>query len=184
MPIPNTEVTVEGHALVSEDGMISDAAGIMPPRLRNEADWAFFQAALDRAALIVSGRLGHERHPNPGRRRLALTHRVAALEPDGNDPLATFWNPAGIGISEALQQLGIVTGKIAITGGTGTYDHFLPYYDVFVLSEIRGYVIPGGRPCFGGGHPRFVLSGAGYEARLVEVIDAAAGVTQTHWMRP
>jgi dihydrofolate reductase len=184
MPIPNTHVTVEGHAIVSEDGMIADAEGLMPPRLRSEADWAFFQAALDRATLVVSGRLGHERHPNPGRRRLVLTHRVAALEPDPGDPRATFWNPAGMDIGEVLQRLAVTSGTLAITGGTGTYEVFLPHYDLFVLAEVRGFALPGGTPCFSAGHPRFVLSGAGYEPRDIEVIDARAGVTQTHWVRP
>ena len=184
MPIPNSQLTVEGHAIVSADGMIADAEGLMPPQLRNEADFAFFQNALDQAALVVSGRLGHERHPNPGRRRLVLTHGVTALESDPGYPLVTFWNPAGMKIDEVLQRLGVISGTIAITGGTGTYEIFLPHYDLFVLAEVRGFTLPGGTPCFSAGHPRFVLSGAGYEPRDITVIDAAAGVTQSYWVRP
>lgn len=184
MPLPNSQVRFEGHAIVSEDGMIADAKGLMPAGLHNDADFAFFQAALDRAALVVSGRLGHERHPNPGRRRLALTRRVAALEADPADPQATFWNPAGMSIAEMLDRLGITSGTVAVTGGTGTYEVFLPVMDAFVLSEVRGLRIPGGTPCFSAGHPRTVLSGAGFLPHDIVVLDQRAGVTQTHWLRP
>lgn len=182
MPIPGTAVIVEGHAIVSVDGMIAAADGSMPPELRSDADWTFFQAALDRSALVVLGRLGHDRHPNPGRRRLVLTRSIADLAPDPNDPLATFWNPAGMDIQTLLGRLGIDSGTIAITGGTGTFDLFLPYYDRFVLSEVRGLTLEAGIPCFTKGHPRFVLPGAGLEARDMELIDR--GVVQTHWVRP
>jgi dihydrofolate reductase len=182
MPIPGTSVVVEGHAIVSEDGMIAAADGSMPPSLRSEADWRLFQAALDRAAIVVLGRLGHSRHPNPGRRRLVLTHSVADVVPDPRDPLASFWNPAGLSVEAMLERLGISSGTVAVTGGTGTFDLFLPYYDRFVLSEVRNLTLPGGVPCFSKGHPRFVLPGAGLEARDMEVIDR--GVVQTQWVRP
>lgn len=182
MPIPNSSVSIEGHAIVSVDGMIAAADGSMPPELRNDADWKFFQAALDRSALVVLGRLGHDRHPNPGRRRLVLTRSVSDLAPDPKDPLATLWNPAGIDVPSVLGRLGIDSGTIAITGGVGTFDLFLPYYDRFVLSEVRGLTLEGGIPCFTKGHPRFVLPGAGLEARDMELIDR--GIVQTHWVRP
>lgn len=182
MSIPDSSVIVEGHAIVSVDGMIAAADGTMPPALRNEADWRIFQAALDAAALVVLGRLGHERHPNPGRRRLVLTRSVAALETDPADPLTRFWNPDGIEIGEVLKQLGLAEGTIAITGGTGTFDLFLPWLDRFVLSEVRELTLPDGIPCFSKGHPRLVLPGAGLEARDMELIDR--GVVQTQWVRP
>lgn len=182
MSIPGTAVIVEGHAIVSVDGMIAAADGSMPPELRSDADWGLFQAALDAAALVVLGRLGHARHPNPGRRRLVLTRSVPTIAPDSADPLATLWNPAGISIADLLGDLGITQGTIAITGGTGTFDHFVPYYDRFVLSEVRRLDLPGGTPCFTKGHPRLVLPGAGLEARDMAVIDP--GVVQTQWARP
>lgn len=182
MPIPGTSVVVEGHAIVSEDGMIAAADGSMPPALQSEADWRLFQAALDRAAIVVLGRLGHSRHPNPGRRRLVLTHSVADIAPDPHDPLASYWNPAGLPIEAMPGRLGIASGIVAVTGGTGTFDLFLPYYDRFVLSEVRNLALAEGVPCFGKGHPRFVLPGAGLEARDMEVIDR--GVLQTQWVRP
>ena len=182
MSIPGTSVVVEGHAIVSEDGMIAAADGTMPEALRSDADWRLFQAALDRAAIVVLGRLGHSRHPNPGRRRLVLTRSVDTLAPDPDDPLATLWNPAGLPVEGAFDRLGLSSGTIAITGGTGTFDLFLPHYDRFVLSEVRNLSLAGGVPCFGNGHPRFVLPGAGLEARDMDVIDR--GVVQTQWIRP
>jgi hypothetical protein len=181
MTIPGTSILVEGHAIVSTDGMIADHEGAMPPSLRNDADWRLFQAALDRAALVVLGRIGHMRHPNPGRRRLVLTHSVANLQPDPVDARASYWNPTGLDITEVMARLGIHEGTIAITGGTGTFDLFLPWYDRFVLAEVRGVEMPDGTPCFSKGHPRFVLPGAGLEARDMEVIDR--GVVQTQWVR-
>jgi hypothetical protein len=182
MSIPGTKVTVEGHAIVSVDGMIAAADGSMPPALRSDADWRQFQAALDRAALVVLGRLGHSRHPNPGRRRLVLTRSVAGIVPDATDPLATLWNPSDMAIADVLGEMGITEGTLAITGGTGTFDLFVPHYDRFVLSEVRTLTLPDGIPCFTRDHPRFVLPGAGLAARDMETIDP--GVVQTHWVRP
>lgn len=181
MPIPGSNVSVEGHAIISEDGMIADADGMMPDALRVDADWAFFQAALDRSALVVLGRKGHANHPNPGRRRLVLTRSVARLEADPNDRHSTFWNPEAIEIAEVLSALGIDGGTIAVTGGTGTFDLFEPYYDRFVLSEVRRLTLPEGVPCFTKGHPRFVLPGASLSPRDMDVI--APGVVQTTWVK-
>ena len=172
-------LTIEGHAIVSADGMIADAAGEYPPALKNEVDWAQYQAALDRSALVVLGRRGHERHPNPGRRRLVLTHRVARLAPDPNDARATLWNPATLSLREAVAALGIETGIIAITG---VFDLFVADYDGFALSESHKLVLAG-RPCFAGGHPRTVLAQAGLKPVSVELIDPVAMVTTTVWSR-
>ncbi len=181
MTIPGTSILVEGHAIVSADGMIADRDGDMPDELRNDADWRIFQAALDRAALVVLGRVGHLRHPNPGRRRLVLTRSVVDLQPDPVDPRSSYWNPAGLDIGEVMSRLGIKEGTVAVTGGTGTFDLFLPWYDCFLLSEVRALELPDGVPCFTKGHPRFTLPGAGLEARDMETI--APGVVQTNWVR-
>lgn len=148
---------IEGHAIVSADGMIADAAGEYPAALRNDADWRLYQAALDRAAVVVVGRRGHERHPNPGRRRLVLTRSVARLADDPRDARATLWNPATLPLREALTEIGIGAGTVAVTG---VFDHFVADYDRFALSESHRLLIPGGTPCFSGGHPRVVLARA------------------------
>lgn len=174
---------VEGHAIVSADGMIADATSQMPEALHNDADWRAFQAALDAAALVVLGRLGHRRHANPGRRRLVLTGSVATLAQDPGDTLALLWNPDGVQLAAALAALGIAAGTIAVTGGTRVFDHFLRDYDSFVLSERHDCTLPGGTPCFTAGHPRTVLAASGLVPVTSEIVDAGAGVTTTLWRR-
>lgn len=171
---------IEGHAIVSADGMIADAAGEYPAPLRNDADWRLYQAALDRAAVVVVGRRGHERFPNPGRRRLVLTRAVGRLAHDPRDKRATLWNPAGVGLREALGEIGVADGIVAITG---VFDHFVGDYDRFALSESHRLRISGGRPCFADGHPRVVLAAQGLQPATVELIDAEAMVTTTMWAK-
>jgi hypothetical protein len=168
----------EGHAIVSADGKIADAAGEVPQSLRHATDWRRYQAALDRAAIVVTGRRGHERHPNPGRRRLVLTRGVAASAPDSDDRLATLWNPAGMPLDAILARLGIEDGVVAITG---LFDIFLVRLTRFQLSEKHTLVLPGGTPCFATGHPRAVLAGAGMHPSSVLLLDATAVVTTTLW---
>ena len=169
----------EGHAIVSADGMIADAAGEMPPALRNDADWTQFQAALDRAAIVVLGRKGHERHPNPGRRRLVLTRKADGLVAGGEN--AWFWTPRKLPVADALAALGITDGVVAVTGGTGTYEVFAPILTSFVLTEVNPLVLPGGTPAFSAGHPRVVLAVLGLTPGATEAL--GRGVTLTHWSR-
>ena len=179
-----TGIEIEGHAIVTADGMIAAADGTMPPALRNDADWARFQAALDRSVLVVLGRPGHLRHPNiGGRRRLVFTSTVERFSIDPNDTLATLYNPAGASFPDLLAHLGIATGTIAVTGGTRVFDYFLTLYDRFDLAETNEVTLRDGRPCFAAGHPRAVLSAAGLTPAQFEFIDPAAGVTLTRWQR-
>jgi hypothetical protein len=179
------DLAIEGHAIVSADGMIADAEGGMPTGLRNDADWRRFQAALDRAALVVLGRLGHERHPNPnGRRRLVVTSGVAALAADAADPRTSLWNPGGMTLDRVLEELGIATGTVAVTGGTRVFDLFLPWFDSFALATATRVRMPGGRPCFSTGVPETVLAGAGLVASGPKSLDADAGVMLVEWTRP
>ena len=173
-------LSIEGHAIVSVDGMIADAAGEIPPALHNEADWAQYMRALDAASIVVTGRRGHERFPNPGWRRLVLTRSVQRIAPDPNDPRATFWNPADLPLAEVVAELGVADGVVAITGVFGM---FVASYDSFLLSESHRLVLPGGTPCFGFGHPRDVLTHAGLAPVRTDVIDPAAMVTTTLWRR-
>jgi hypothetical protein len=175
-------VEIEGHAIISADGMIAEADGAMPKSLMNEADWRLFQADLDAAALVVLGRIGHFRHPNPGRRRLVLTSAVNGLAADRQDLSSVFWNPATLSFNHVLGELGIGRGTVAVTGGTAVFDHFLGIgYDRFVLSTARRVRIPEGRPCFASGMPEAILAAHGFVAGPCEVIDAAAEVTRTVW---
>ena len=63
-----TALRIEGYVIVSADGMLADADQVMPPELKFKGDEEFFNAALDRADLIVHGRNSYEDQPNsPGR---------------------------------------------------------------------------------------------------------------------
>ena len=172
---------IEGHAIVSVDGMIAATDGTMPESLRNDADWRQFQAALDQSVLVALGRHGHERHPNPGRRRLVFTSRVAGIEADPDDPLSTFFNPAGASLTQVLDALALNEGTIAVTGGTLVFDYFRPVYTGFSLAEQHRVLLRRGRPCFPEAHPRCALAAAGLAPRKFELLDPAAGVSLTHW---
>ncbi|QCK87383.1 hypothetical protein E8L99_17285 [Phreatobacter aquaticus] len=177
-------VEIEGHAIVSADGNISEADGTMPKALMNEADWALFQSALDRAAIVVLGRLGHQAHPNPGRRRLVLTGSVVGLVADPADPLAWCWNPATLAFEDVLERLEIAAGTVAVTGGTRVFDHFLGIgYDRFALSTATKVLIPDGRPCFTSDRPEPVLERHGLVSEGGRLIDAVNDVTAALWTR-
>jgi hypothetical protein len=167
-------VRIIGHAIVSADGMIADAAGKMPSQLRSEADWRHFQAALDASDLTVIGRRAAERFPNPGRRRLVVTRGVGAMAV--RDHSTTLWNPAGIGFAAVLQSLGLAEGRIAVTG---LFDLFLGRFTGFDLAEVHGLTLPGGQHCFASGHPRAVLALAGLAPQPFEPLEP--NVTLTRW---
>jgi hypothetical protein len=152
---------IEGYAIISMDGMIADATGLMPNSLKIEADQRLYFEALDRAALIVNGRLSHEGQPNSEYRlRLILTRRVSSLAPDPDNPNARFWNPAGATFEEACAAVGCEGGTVAVVGGTDVFSLFLKIgYDDFYLSRAENVRLPGGVPCFAQG--RFGLSPEG-----------------------
>ncbi len=173
--------TLTGHAIVSADGMIALADGSMPDGLRVDADWQAFQAALDKSVLVILGRKGHARHPNPGRPRLVLTGAVQTLAKDPDDPLAHLWNPAGMPFASLLDALQIRGGDIAITGGQGVFDYFAPAFTTFLLSEVHNLVLPGGTACFSDGHPRQVLARSGLVPAHVRPLVAEGEATATLW---
>ncbi len=174
-------VEIIGHAVVSADGMIADARGEMPADLRNEADWRRFQAALDAAKLVVLGRIGHLRHPNPGRRRLVVTSRTTDLATDPGDPNATLWNPAGMEFDRVLEKLGILSGVVAITGGQRVFDLFLGRFTRFDLVEMPAVTIRDGIACFSSDRPETVLAAAGLHPATAEPLEP--GVILTVWRR-
>jgi dihydrofolate reductase len=179
---------IEGYVIVSADGMIADALGIMPAAIHNDADQAFFQAGLDRAAVIVHGRHSYEGGSRAARRkRLVVTRQIAATAPDPANPNALLWNPTGATLDEAIEQLGAGDGTIAIIGGTEVFSMFLPLYDSFHLSRAANAKIPGGRPVFNevgpNATPEDVLMRHGLKPGPRRDLDAAAGVTEVTWER-
>jgi dihydrofolate reductase len=178
---------IEGYVIVSADGMLAKGDHVMPSELKFDADKAFFSEALDRADLVVHGRLSQEDHPNaPKRKRLIVTHKVASLATDPENPKAILWNPAGSPLEAACELAGVASGRIAIIGGPAVFDLFMDHYDTFFLSQAPHVLLPGGEPCFGGVParlPQQVLAAHGLTPGAPQILDAKNEVTVTPWRR-
>jgi hypothetical protein len=174
----------EGHALVSGDDRIANAAGVKPPELNHPLDWARFQAALSQAAVIVVGRKSHESDPGrPGRRRLVMSSSARGVERRAD---AWWWNPAEAELEEALATVAPGGGLVAIPGGMRVFDWFLGVgYDAFHLARLPGVALPGGVPVFSacdqGDTAEGVLAEAGLAVVERETLDPVAGLTVEVW---
>ena len=178
---------VDGYVIVSADGMLANAAQVMPDELRFEGDKQFFTAALDRADLIVHGRHSYEDQPNsPKRKRIIVTRRVGAIAPDPSNPNATLWNPAGASFETACDHAGIRSGTVAVIGGPEVFGMFMERYDTFWLSQAPRVRLPGGEPCFPGvpaRTPQQILAAHGLKAGETRILDTAGDVSVTPWRR-
>lgn len=178
---------IEGYAIVSEDGMLANAAGIMPDSLKFEADQTFFERGLDGVDVVVHGRHSHEnqRHSDL-RRRLILTRAVSAIAADPSNGKALFWNPAGASLEQAMGALGVPNGSVGVIGGTEVFGMFLNRYEIFYLSRAPGVHLPGGRPVFPevpAKTPEEVLTHHGLEPGRRQVLDMEKGVAVVSWYR-
>jgi hypothetical protein len=177
---------IEGHAIVSVDGRIAGADGRTPPALRNDADWARFQAALDAAAAVVLGRIAHEHNPNVAKRnRIVVSSSAQGLERRAD---AWWWNPANLPVAEAFAAAAPRGGTIAVPGGRRVFDLFLGIgYDAFHLARAAGVKMPKGVPIFSAVNsdtlPEEILAEAGLAPDAPEVLDRAKGVTLVTWRR-
>jgi dihydrofolate reductase len=178
---------IDGYVIVSADGMLANAAHVMPDELRFEGDKQFFSVALDRADLIVHGRHSYEDQPNsPRRKRLILTRKVSAIAPDPSNANAVLWNPAGASFEVACDFAGVRSGTVAIIGGPDVFGMFMDRYDTFWLSLASRVELPGGEPCFPGvpqQSPQEILAAHGLSAGEPQILDCANGVTVTPWRR-
>lgn len=178
---------IEGYVIVSADGMLADASGVMPAALKFDADQRFFESALDAADLIVHGRHSFEDQPrSPQRTRIVLTRTIAALAPDPANPKATLWNPAGASFEEACRASGVTTGTAAIIGGPVVFGMFMDRYDTFWLSQAHRLTMPngmGGFPNVPSRSPQDILAAHGLKAAEIRVLDAERGVDVTAWRR-
>lgn len=177
---------VHGHAIVSADDRIAGPDGLTPAALRNAADWRRFQAALDRAAVTVLGRLGHEANPNlRGRNRVVLSSSARGIERRAE---AWWWNPAAVPLAEALGRAAPAGGIVAVPGGRRVFDLFLDLgFDAFHLARAARVCIPGGIPVFSavaGGRPaEAVLADHGLVAGVAQGLDRQADVSLVVWRR-
>ncbi len=156
----------------------------MPAALRNDADWAYFQAELDLADWVAIGRTSHEATPNPkGRRRLVLSRQSQGLEQRGG---AWWWNPEAVAWASVAQRLLPEGGRVATPGGQAAFEVFLKIgFGVFHLSRAAGVVLPHGRGlfrgCEAGTSAEEILRAARLQPEPAISIDAAAQVTLTRW---
>jgi dihydrofolate reductase len=178
---------IEGYAIVSADGMLANAAGVMPEALKLEADQRFFAHGLDGVDAVAHGAHSHEQQPHSHlRRRLILTRHVPALAADPSNEKALLWNPAGASFEDAWAALRVPGGSLAVIGGTDVFGMFLPRYDVFHLTRAPAVRLPGGRPVFPQvpqQTPEEVLAGHGLEPGPKQMLDAAHGLSVTSWSR-
>jgi hypothetical protein len=178
---------IEGYVIVSADGMLANAKGVMPDQLKFEGDKQFFNAALDRADLIVHGRHSFEDQPNsPHRKRIILTATIDATAPDPSNPKATLWNPAGASFEAACERAGVDHGSVAIIGGPDVFGMFMDRYDIFWLSQAPRVRIADGQGCFPGvpaQSPQQILAAHGLQAGNAKILDAAHDVSVTPWRR-
>jgi dihydrofolate reductase len=178
---------IEGYAIVSEDGMLANAAGIMPDSLKFEADQAFFERGLDGVDVVVHGRHSHENQRRSDlRRRLILTRTVSAIAADPSNRKALFWNPAGASLEQAMAVLGVPNGSVGVIGGTEVFELFLDRYDTFYLSRAPDVRLPGGRPVFPevpAQTPEEVLTQHGLEPGRRQVLDMEKGLAVVSWQR-
>jgi hypothetical protein len=142
-------IEVHGYAIVSRDDRIADAAGVLPQSLRNEADWAYFQAELDRADWVVLGRASHAAAPNVrGRRRIVVSSRAAGLDARAD---AVWWRPEAVGFAEMAARLLPNGGRLAAPGGQGVFELFLRLgYTAFHLARAEAVTLPQGLGIFAG----------------------------------
>jgi len=184
MPSP---YRIEGFAIVSADGMLAGADGVMPPELFIDGDQTFFEQGLDKTAAVIHGRNSQELQPHSGERlRLIATHKVKTIEAQPSNPKALLWNPAATPFEEGLRALGVTGGQIGIIGGTSIFGLFLPCYDLFNLSRAGQVRLPGGRPVFPQVPeltPDDVLRQHGLEPGQVRVFDRGKDAGLVTWQR-
>jgi len=178
---------IEGFAIVSEDGMLANGAGIMPDSLKFEADRRFFEGALDELDVVVHGRHSHEQQPRSSlRRRLIVTRQVPAIAAHPSNEKALLWNPAGASFETALAALGTPDASVGVIGGTQVFGMFLDRYDFFHLSRAPDVRLPGGRPVFPevpARTPEEVLKSRGLDRGRRQMLDPATDLVMVSWQR-
>jgi len=178
---------IDGYVIVSADGMLANAAHVMPDELKFEGDKRFFTSALDRADVILHGRHSYEDQPNsPLRKRIIVSRSIGAVAPDPSNSKATLWNPSGAAFEAACEHAGVRSGSVAIIGGPDVFGMFMDRYDTFWLSQAPHVQLPGGEPCFPGvpeRSPQEILAAHGLKAGDAQILDAADHVSVTPWRR-
>ncbi|MGH1481766.1 MAG: hypothetical protein ACRBM6_24055 [Geminicoccales bacterium] len=149
MMVPKPVHRFQGYAVVSADGLIADADGRMPDQLKFDADWDYFQAALDRADVTLIGRATHEVAPNvKKRRRLVFSSRVQGMWQEDE---TTFWvDPTKTDPNGVITEIVGPSADVAVVGGQGVFDWVLskPGFFSFHISLAHHVRIGSGRHIF------------------------------------
>lgn len=182
------DLRIEGFAIVSRDGMLAGADGLMPKSLKFDCDQEFLDRALDGAALLVHGRMSHEGQPNScNRPRLLLTRSAGPFSPEPVQLNVWLWNPRATPFQDVCAALGIESGLVAVLGGTAVYDMFLQSYEKFHLCRAGKVRLPGGVPVFSkvgeGRAPDEVLREAGLAVVEEVTRDAKQNLRHQTWVR-
>ena len=190
-PRPSPGHVVEGHAIVSPEGMIADAQGVFPPALGDAEDWARFQAALDACVATVLARASHEATPNRANRLRVVMSRAARGLSRRED--VWWWNPADVPPAAMLAEVAPGGGRIGVPGGRAAFDLFLrpapgqPGFDAFHLATNPDCPLPGGRPAFSGlgpgRGPEALLAEAGLTPGAPEILNPTRGISLRIWRR-
>ncbi|MBV9289329.1 MAG: hypothetical protein JO288_16195 [Hyphomicrobiales bacterium] len=181
----NRPVKIAGYAIVSDDDKIAGADGLLPPSLRNEMDWDYYQRALARSDVIVFGHKSHDLEPNVrGDLRLVLSRSPAGLERRAD---GWWWNPERVGWAEVAKELLPRGGDVAVPGGQPVFDLFLKIgFDEFHLSRAHGVTLPGGRAifsaCEAGLPAETILAKAGLVLAKTIPLDPEHGVEMRVWL--
>jgi dihydrofolate reductase len=184
MPAP---IEIRGYAIVSDDDKIAAADDLMPPSMRNERDWEYYQRALSQADVVVFGRRSHEKEPKlPNQRRVVVSREAKGLEERAD---AWWWNPTNMRWPEVVDKLLPYGGLVGAPGGQVVFDLFLEVgFDEFHMSRAHGVALPGGRfvfsACEGGASAAAVLGDAGLTVSERIALDPANNVDMTIWRRP
>jgi hypothetical protein len=180
----NRAIEIAGYAIISDDNKIAGPDGLLPPSMRNEKDWEYYQRGLARSDLIVFGHRSHELEPNVrGDQRIVISRGADGLEQRSD---GWWWNPARVTWAEVAKRLLPVGGAVAVPGGKGVFDLFLKIgFDAFYLSHAHGVMLPGGQAIFSacdkGLSAETVLSGAGLRVSEKIALDPAQGVEMNVW---
>jgi hypothetical protein len=179
---------IEGYAIVSEDGMLADAARVMPKGLMFDADQRFYEQGLNRVDVVVHGRYSKEKQARSHlRHRLIMTRTIRGIAAHPANPRALLWNPAGTLFEDALAALGMADADIGVIGGPEVFAFFLGLYDAFNLSRAPGVWLPGGRPVFPEvpvQTPEEVLASHGLSPDRPLALDIEKGLMMVAWRRP
>lgn len=178
--------SLHGYVVASRDDRLADAAGGFPEALRNDADWAYFQAGLDRAHATLLGRRSHEASPNHrGRLRIVVSGSARGVDRRAD---GIWWNPAHATLEDALAAAVPEGGEIAVPGGREVFDLVGPArFGAFHLARAHAVTIPDGRgvfaACEAGARAEDILAAGGLAGGRATWLDEAAQVSLTVFTR-